>query len=242
MLTRISLSSLPPLLVWGLLLFLVSNCAGPRFSPSEPGVWYEYRQGDSLEKIAEQYGVDAFKIRKRNEIYEPEDLAAGMLLFIPGAQSAPGAPGAPAFSPPSGEVEFPELKPSDPIGRSGKRFVWPAKGVISSGYGRRHGRMHHGIDITKDNGYEILAAATGSVEFAGKMSGYGNVLILNHGRGIKTLYAHNARHYVRQGQRVRQGQKIAKIGSTGRSSGPHLHFEIRVNDKAQNPLRYLPIR
>ncbi|MDT8448183.1 MAG: peptidoglycan DD-metalloendopeptidase family protein [bacterium] len=231
-------STLKSFILNGLALFflavLAASCVGHRFNPAEVGVWYEFKEGDQLEKIAEQFDADAFAIRKRNEIYEPEDLAPGMLLFIPGVKTTPAAP--------SAAVRFPEMKDNDPVVQSGKRLIWPAGGTISSGYGRRHGRMHHGLDITKDGGLDIVAAGSGTVEFAGRMRGYGNVLIINHGRGIKTLYGHNKRNLVRQGQRVRQGQKIAILGSSGRSTGPHLHFEVRINDKARNPLRYLPFR
>ena len=121
-------------------------------------------------------------------------------------------------------------------------YMWPAKGTLTSGYGWRWGRMHKGIDIAAPIGTPIMAAASGEVIFAGWNSGgYGNLVKLRHPDGSVTLYAHNNRVMVRNGQRVRQGQLIAEMGSTGRSTGPHLHFEIRPNGStAINPMARLP--
>ena len=102
--------------------------------------------------------------------------------------------------------------------------------------------MHHGIDITKDRGRDIVAAAAGIVEFSGRRNGFGNLIIINHGKGIKTYYAHNSKNFAKKKSTVKQGQLIAKIGATGKVKGPHLHFEIRIRGQSQNPLRYLPIR
>jgi len=214
------------------LLFL-SGCITTTYAPDEVGVWYRVQPGDTVDSIGKQYSVKLFDLLKRNEIIDPEDLSTEMLIFIPGVKSQVKNPA---------EVRFPKMARRDPVMRSGKRFIWPAKGTISSGFGRRHGRMHEGVDITADGGNKIIAAGSGVVEFSGKMRGYGNVVVINHGRGVKTLYAHNARNFVRQGQRVRQGQKVAKLGNTGHSTGPHLHFEVKINDKPKNPLGYLPIR
>jgi len=230
--------------LWFLLLALASASCAHRFGPQEVGIWYEIQSGEQLEQIAAQYGVDPYVIKKRNEIYEAEDLSEGMVIFIPGIAPEPPepAPETIGMARRKGERRFPKLTDADPIGRSGKRFIWPAKGSISSGFGPRHGRVHEGIDITKDQGDAIYAAGGGVVDFVGRQRGYGNVIIVDHGNGIKTLYGHNKRHLVRKGDRVRQGQKIARIGSTGRSTGPHLHFEVRVHDRARNPMRYLPLR
>lgn len=121
-------------------------------------------------------------------------------------------------------------------------YMWPAKGTLTSGYGWRWGRMHKGIDIAAPIGTPIMAAATGEVVFAGWNSGgYGNLIKLQHSDGSVTFYAHNNRVLVHKGQKVRQGQLIAEMGSTGRSTGPHLHFEIRPNGTtAINPIARLP--
>ena len=119
-------------------------------------------------------------------------------------------------------------------------YIWPAQGVLTSGYGWRWGRMHKGIDIAAPIGTPIFAAASGKVVGAGWHSGYGNLIKLEHLDGSYTLYAHNHRNLVRHGQRVRQGEQIAEMGSTGRSTGSHLHFEIHREDrKVINPLALL---
>ncbi len=121
-------------------------------------------------------------------------------------------------------------------------YVWPTKGVFTSGYGWRWGRMHKGIDIAAPIGTPIVAAADGEVVFAGWNSGgYGNLVDIRHADGSLTRYAHNSRVLVKRGQKVRQGQLISEMGSTGRSTGPHLHFEIRMPGKgAINPKAMLP--
>src|SRR5690606_35323316 len=118
-------------------------------------------------------------------------------------------------------------------------FLWPvAGGKISSGYGIRHGRPHEGLDIKQSAGSEIRAAAAGKVVFSGWMHGYGRTLVISHGSSYSTVYAHNDSHLVERGQIVRKGQPIAKLGSSGRTSGPHLHFEVRQDGKPINPLRF----
>ena len=123
-------------------------------------------------------------------------------------------------------------------------YIWPAKGVYTSGYGRRWGRMHRGIDIAAPIGTPVVAAAAGQVVSAGWNSGgFGNVVKLKHPDGSMTLYAHNKRILVRKGQQVMQGQRIAEMGNSGRSTGPHLHFEIHPKGRgARNPIAYLPKR
>ena len=123
-------------------------------------------------------------------------------------------------------------------------YIWPTRGTLTSGYGWRWGRMHRGIDVAGPGGTPIVAAAPGVVEKAGWNSGgYGNLVDVRHDDGSMTRYAHNSRITVRVGQRVAQGQHIADMGSTGYSTGPHLHFEIHVpNRGAVNPMAMLPNR
>lgn len=123
---------------------------------------------------------------------------------------------------------------------SGSGLAWPIRGSVTSGFGTRWGRLHAGIDIGAHTGTPIHAAKAGSVIFAGSMSGYGNVVIIDHGGGLSTLYAHQSRLGTNDGARVDQGQVIGYVGSTGHSTGPHLHFETRVSGSPQNPIRYLP--
>lgn len=137
-------------------------------------------------------------------------------------------------------------KPSNPEPRKGTgRFIWPASGPITSYYGMRlHSvlgvyKMHTGIDIGASYGSPVKAADGGSVIFVGSMGGYGNVVVIDHGGGITTLYAHLSSYSVSSGSSVSQGQVIARVGSTGWSTGPHLHFEVRVNGNHTDPLGYL---
>ena len=122
----------------------------------------------------------------------------------------------------------------------------PVRGVFSSGFGIRRDpftgglEFHKGIDISAPTGTPVVATADGRVEKAEWNSGgYGNVVVINHGRGIKTLYAHLSKILVREGQKVRRGQIIGLVGSTGKSVAPHLHYEVEVNGEAVNPIRYI---
>ena len=110
---------------------------------------------------------------------------------------------------------------------------------MSSGFGRRGGRPHEGIDIAARKGTPIVASDAGRVIHSGWMRGYGKVVIIKHAGAYRTVYAHASRLHVRKGEFVERGQKIAEVGSTGRSSGPHLHFEIRRGQTPQNPMRHL---
>jgi len=119
-------------------------------------------------------------------------------------------------------------------------LIWPCRGPLTSPFGMRWGRMHQGQDIACGYGTAIHAAKAGTVVFAGQMSGYGNVVIIDHGGGFSTLYAHQSRMAVSQGQHVGQGDIIGFVGSTGHSTGPHLHFETRFGGTPRNPIPYLP--
>jgi murein DD-endopeptidase MepM/ murein hydrolase activator NlpD len=118
-------------------------------------------------------------------------------------------------------------------------LIWPCDGVVVSGFGMRWGRMHEGIDIGCAYGTPNRAAASGTVIYAGWLGGYGNLVVVDHGNGLSTAYAHASSILVSVGQSVSQGQTVSLVGSTGHSTGPHLHFEVRVNGVAVDPLPYL---
>jgi murein DD-endopeptidase MepM/ murein hydrolase activator NlpD len=124
-------------------------------------------------------------------------------------------------------------------GVSASGLIWPVNGTVVSGFGMRWGRLHEGIDITVPTGTPIWAAAAGTVIHAGWLGGYGNLVVVDHGNGLATAYAHASAILVAVGQQVAQGETVALVGSTGNSSGPHLHFEVRVNGIAVDPLLYL---
>lgn len=123
--------------------------------------------------------------------------------------------------------------------------VWPARGWVTSDFGSRLDPytadrvMHAGIDIAAPHGKEIYSPSDGTVVFAGLEGGYGNVLVIDHGYGIKTRYGHLAKMLVKPGDKVKRGALIAAVGNTGRSTGPHLHYEVRVNGIPQNPRKFI---
>jgi murein DD-endopeptidase MepM/ murein hydrolase activator NlpD len=128
-----------------------------------------------------------------------------------------------------------------PLTSGAAGFTWPLNGPITSGFGPRWGRMHSGIDIDGVTGDSIRASKGGRVVGASyDSSGYGYHVVINHGGGFASLYAHASRLYVSAGENVSQGETIAAVGNTGASTGDHLHFEIRVNGSPQDPLVYLP--
>lgn len=129
---------------------------------------------------------------------------------------------------------------SAPVQVSGSGLIWPVGGPVTSGFGMRWGRMHTGIDIGAGYGAPIRAAKGGRVIMAAYNGGYGLTVIVDHGGGLTTLYAHQSRAAVNDGQSVSQGDVVGYIGTSGSSTGAHLHFETRAGGSAQNPLRYLP--
>ena len=130
--------------------------------------------------------------------------------------------------------------PQTGSGVSPSGFIWPVNGVLTSGYGPRWGRMHTGIDIAAPSGTPIRAAKAGEVIFTGWLGGYGNAVILDHGDGIATLYGHQSRIGCTEGQILNQGDILGFVGTTGHSTGNHLHFEVRVDAQPRNPRPYLP--
>jgi murein DD-endopeptidase MepM/ murein hydrolase activator NlpD len=123
-------------------------------------------------------------------------------------------------------------------GVSSSGLIWPVSGVVTSGFGWRWGRMHEGIDISAPTGTAVRAAASGSVIFAGWMGGYGQLVVIDHGNGLATAYAHLSSIWIGGGS-VSQGSGVGALGCTGSCTGPHLHFEVRVNGSAVDPMGYL---
>ena len=120
------------------------------------------------------------------------------------------------------------------------KFFWPVRGTISSGFGKRNGAHHDGVDIPARKGTAIRAAEAGRVIHSGRLGDYGRVVIVKHAGHYRSVYAHASATLVRKGAFVEKGQRIALVGSTGRSSGPHLHFEIRRRESPRDPMLYLP--
>ena len=172
------------------------------------------------EKSATLASIRSDRVATLAEIDALEQQSAALAARIREAQQRSSAPAVPA---PSG---------SGVLG-------WPVSGPVTSGFGSRWGRMHEGIDIAVEEGTSVRAAAAGVVIYAGWMGGYGNLVVVDHGNGLSTAYAHNSSLAVSVGQSVGAGETISYSGSTGHSTGPHVHFEVRVNGSAVDPLGYL---
>ena len=209
------------------------------------------RLGDTLLKIAQRYGLTMGELLQLNPGLETARLVVGSQVQV--VRSAPGRSRMLLGLAPvgSGGLSWPELpsfgndqRQSAPYLRGSSALIWPAQGTFTSGYGWRWGRMHKGIDIANNVGTPIVAAARGRVSFAGwHEGGYGYFVEITHDDGSRTRYGHNSNLLVREGQLVDQGQVISQMGSTGRSTGPHLHFEVLPpGEGAMNPLQFLPPR
>lgn len=170
--------------------------------------------------------------------------SSGSAPVAPLRPANPPPPGDSSSAPPSPSSAPPSPSPSPsalaPSAKGGAPLSWPLRGVLYGRFGVREGRRHDGIDIAAPEGTAVAAAADGTVIFAGEQAGYGFLAILRHEGGLVTVYAHNSSLLVREGERVRRGQPIARVGQTGRTSGPHLHFEVREGTRPRNPLLYLP--
>jgi lipoprotein NlpD len=214
------------------------------------GVVHVVRRGQTLYRIARAYGVDPAELMAANGISDPRTLAVGQELVVPGATEAldvddPALPRkpTPGEAPPAPEARpapaAAEARPPAPEARP-PPLAWPLRGVLYGRFGIRGGTRHDGIDIAAPEGSPVLAAADGVVIYVGEQSGYGTVVILRHDRGLVTVYAHNSAVLVREGDRVARGQPVAKVGQTGRTTGPHLHFEVREGTRPRDPLLFLP--
>jgi len=198
-----------------------SHSAPPALPYSARQSTYTVRAGDTLHRIAEHYGVSVSRLMALNGITDPRELQVGQVLRIPGAYSAP-------------TEDYSAEQPT-------RIFAWPIEqGVISSGFGIRNGTMHDGVDIAAPVGTPIHAAESGIVIYSGRLRGYGNVIIVRHDDHYVTVYAHDSTNLVREGETVARGQVIARLGTSGRTTGANLHFEVRRDNIARNPLAYLP--
>lgn len=121
----------------------------------------------------------------------------------------------------------------------GLKLLRPCKGMVSSPFGMRNGKLHKGMDIANNLGAPIYAAYDGVISYAGWISGYGKTIKVDHGGGLETIYAHCSTIKVKKYQQVKSGDKIGEVGSTGRSTGPHVHFEVRINGVPKNPAKYM---
>jgi murein DD-endopeptidase MepM/ murein hydrolase activator NlpD len=230
-------------MIW-LLAWAVAGCApssAGRPAAGIHGIYHLVRPGENLYRIGKAYDVRHEDLARLNNLRDAGQIRVGQRIFIPGAtRQLPVAiitPAeiAPERSPvPGTTAPTPAFPPFDPA------FIWPISGTINSGFGPRGASFHDGIDIAAPEGTPIRAIDGGEVVYSDQLRGYGNMVILRHAGGFVSVYAHNERNLVREGQQVSRGETIARVGTTGRVTGPHLHFEIRRENKAQDPLHYMP--
>ena len=184
---------------------------------------YKIGEGETLWSIARRFSVDYQKLVEYNNLTDPNKINAGMEIKIPPAnESAATATVATVSS---------HVAHSD--------IIWPAKGRITSPFGSRWGKVHEGIDLSMPVGQNVAAASAGRVVTSGWMNGYGYCIIVDHGNGLRTLYGHLSRLLVNVGATVNQGEIIALSGNSGRSTGPHLHFEVQKDGHPVDPMTYL---
>lgn len=200
------------------------------------GVLYTVKKGDTLAKIAKKYGIEIDKILDSNNL--GNTLVAGQKIVLPGAKkiSDSVATGATTRNY-TGLSAIRNLIKSPTKGQTGSgKMAWPTTGYRITQY---YSWRHTGLDIANKVGTPIYAADDGVVEFAGWATGYGYSIVINHGGGVKTRYGHASKLFVKVGEEVGRGENIMAMGSTGWSTGPHLHFEVLINGKRYNPLNYI---
>jgi murein DD-endopeptidase MepM/ murein hydrolase activator NlpD len=232
----------------GLLLLLAAlGCASagrgsgqPMHSDHLPGTWHFVAEGETAVSIARAAGIPLEDFLEINGLRKNDALEPGRPVFLlaPSRQSTTLA--TPDAGPPPASVA------AVPVGArvegSKAPLRWPvAAPRLTSRFGKRWGRDHEGIDMAAPIGTPVYAAASGSVMYAGdRVRGYGNMVVVRHNDGLVTVYAHNSLLLVHTGDLVAVGQEIARVGDTGRSTAPHLHFEVRRGENPQDPLQFLP--
>jgi murein DD-endopeptidase MepM/ murein hydrolase activator NlpD len=213
-----------------------SGAGKPMHPDHLPGTWHVVVAGETVGSIAEQAGIPLEDLLEINGLKRGEALAPGRTLFILGKPAVePTAAEAPSPTAPNSTATPPAAKSNAPL-------RWPvAAPHLTSAFGTRWGKNHEGIDMAAPVGTSVFAAAAGDVIYAGDhVRGYGNMVVVKHGGDLVTVYAHNSLLLVHTGDRVSVGQEIARIGDTGRSTAPHLHFEVRRGEVPQDPMPFLP--
>ena len=215
------------------------------------GVFHKVRKGETLDWIANRYGVAIQDMAELNNIRNSDIIRTGQKLYLPQKEnhrykrlpfeeelrkSLAGS----SRQTSSRNNRLAADIGSQKVHTDYTRFIWPVDGKVISPFGIRKGRRHDGIDIKSPRGTPIRAASSGRVVFSGRMRGYGNLVLVRHPDQFFTAYAHNRVNQVKKGARVKKGDVLGLVGTTGRSTGPHLHFEIRQGEKARNPLFFLP--
>ncbi len=229
-------------------VFLVSDCSRYRVTTPRPrapevkradrrGVYHTVVRHQTLYRICKTYGVDINEVASLNGITDHSKIDVGQRIFIPGAKKVLKVEIV-IDDVVAEPVEKGKEKPKTAYKKMG--FVWPVVGKITNLFEDNERQRHQGIDISSPLGAPIRASSAGVVIYSGNtIKGYGNMVILRHSEEFVTVYAHNQVNLVEEGTSVEKGQIIGKVGRTGRASGPHLHFEIRIDNEAVDPLLYL---
>jgi murein DD-endopeptidase MepM/ murein hydrolase activator NlpD len=220
-----------------LLAIVLAACASGSGIQRGPGIHHVVRRGENLFRIGKAYDIDYRELARRNGIADPARIEVGQRIFVPGATRRLPV-----------EIITPrtvEMAPKDVAiyARGDGHFRWPITGArVVSGFGPRNGSFHDGIDLASPEGTPVYAARAGRVIYSDELRGYGKVVIVEHEDEWMTVYAHNSRNVVGEGDRVATGDLVSRVGSTGRATGPNLHFEVRRRNAARDPLLYLPPR
>lgn len=180
------------------------------------GIIYRVSPGESVDSIARKFEIKKETIMEDNKLENSSELKIDQKLILRGAK--------------------PEFSYQD---RLDQKFMYPINTRITSYYGPRWGTIHEGLDFAAPMGSPIRAVSSGRVVYSGWATGYGYVVIIEHQKGLRTLYAHNSKLLVSVGESVGKGEVISRSGNTGNSTGPHLHFEVQVNGRPENPLDYI---
>lgn len=239
-------------------------CVSAPYRPPEQPVRYQTHQvksGDTLYSLAQTHGVSVEALMRLNRIEDPTELRVGERLLIPpgdrpqvltsrssgAVRSDPPSPRSPTPDPP--DFRLPPPPPEtcadgwdapDQTPRSKAGYLWPVDGVVLARFGKKDGKPHPGLDIGAPYGSPVWASRSGVVVFAGEQAGFGRLLILEHDGRAFTLYGRNAEHCVREGERVRAGQLLARLGDQDGTGVPYLYFEVREAQRPVDPQPRLP--
>ena len=229
-------------------LLLVDSCSHKRVATERrpprqekktvrKGVYHVVERHQTLYRICKTYKVDIHKVASINGIPDHSKIQTGQRIFIPGARKVLKV-----------EIVIDDVA-AEQVGAERERtktvhkkmdFIWPVEGKFTDLFEDNERERHQGIDISCSSGTPIKASSAGTVIYAGNtIRGYGNMIILRHSEEFVTVYAHNQVNLVEERDRIEKGQIIGEVGQTGRATGPHLHFEIRRNNKPVDPVLYL---
>jgi len=203
--------------------------------------YHTVKKGDSLFKIGKQFGVSYRGLAKRNHLRYPYTIYVGQKIYLSSSAKPSKQQSLHRKKTHLSQKKHASKSKKTHVNNSNIHLRWPVRGRISSPFGRRGSRMHDGIDIAVKDGTPVHAAAAGTVVHSdSRLSGYGRLIIIRHSNQLFTAYAHNQKLLVKVGDSIKAGQIISKSGHTGHSTGPHLHFEVRIGTNPVNPILYLP--